>query len=135
MLPGSASSRPRSFRARSRSWSPPALLDIGVGHSRTCSGVPPWANDPRCGLVPSCAVGVVQSCTAVRRFSVPSELAACPGPEVASMLVGVGHCRGVVEFPATAASVKLTPACALLPARFLLLDAASPAVGVGHSWT
>jgi len=52
---------------------------------------------------------------------------------IESDAVGVGS-RGVFEFPNSTASVRLTPACALLPVRFLEPDAfASPAVGVGQS--
>ncbi len=59
----------------------------------------------------------------------------CDSPPLfdASWVVGVGYRREVVEFPYFTASVRLTPACALLPGRFRLPELlASPAVGVGH---
>ncbi len=49
---------------------------------------------------------------------------------------GVGSSLGVWLLPNFTASIRLTPACALLPCRFLEpLAFASPAVGVGHSVT
>ena len=71
--------------------------------------------------------------TAVRRFSPPNR-PEFPGPPVfASLAVGVGHRRGVVEFPVRTASVSDTPWCAFEPGRLREPDPfASPAVGVGH---
>lgn len=66
-------------------------------------------------------------------------LSYCDAPPLllASWVVGVGSIlRGVDEFPYFTASVKLTPACALLPGKLREPALfASPAVGVGHSFT
>jgi len=97
-----------------------------MGHPISHSTHVGFSCPPFAGSYCALSLPVFLSCPLYRAISIV--------PRSWVLAVGVGNLLGVSEFPNLTASVRLTPACALLPGRFLEpLDFASPFVGVGQT--